>query len=281
MLEIRSHAGICLFADSRQLLACWEFIPHQAEKNGRVRVKWSKPECLRHGTEFLHKPIHGEGIMGDKRGTLIVFEGLDRSGKSTQCLRLVENLRKEGEKVEHMRFPNRTTPIGQMINSYLSGQTQQEDHVIHLLFSANRWESAQQIQDHINSGTTVVIDRYSYSGCVYSAAKENKSMNLAWCRQPEVGLPRPDLCLFLDISAENAAKRGGFGTERYEKQDLQDRVRQLYAEMREHEDEREDIVVVDAGKSVEEVESQILNIVKKARSQTDERAMDLRHIRPW
>jgi hypothetical protein len=37
---------------------------------------------------------------------------------------------------------DRTTPIGQMINSYLSGQSEQEDHVIHLLFSANRWEAA-------------------------------------------------------------------------------------------------------------------------------------------
>lgn len=37
---------------------------------------------------------------------------------------------------------DRTTPIGQMINSYLSGQSDQEDHVIHLLFSANRWETA-------------------------------------------------------------------------------------------------------------------------------------------
>ena len=36
---------------------------------------------------------------------------------------------------------DRTTPIGQMINSYLSGQSEAEDHVIHLLFSANRWEA--------------------------------------------------------------------------------------------------------------------------------------------
>jgi dTMP kinase len=37
---------------------------------------------------------------------------------------------------------DRTTPIGQMINSYLSSQSETEDHVIHLLFSANRWEAA-------------------------------------------------------------------------------------------------------------------------------------------
>ena len=145
--------------------------------------------------------------MENKRGMLIVFEGLDRSGKSTQCEKLVRYLRRNGEHVEHMRFPNRTTPIGQMINTYLTGQSQQEDHVIHLLFAANRWESAKEIENCISAGTTVVIDRYSYSGCVYSAAKEMKNMDLAWCRQPEVGLPRPDVCLFLDISAEEAAKR--------------------------------------------------------------------------
>ncbi|KAK3707347.1 Thymidylate kinase [Vermiconidia calcicola] len=219
--------------------------------------------------------------MGGTRGMLIVFEGLDRSGKSTQCEKLVQTLRNEGEKVEHMQFPNRTTPIGQMINEYLTGESQQEDHVIHLLFSANRWESAQAIENHIRAGTTVVIDRYSYSGCVYSAAKQNKAMDLEWCRQPEEGLPRPDLCLFLDLSSEEAAKRGGFGTERYEKQDLQARVRELYTEMRQHEDEREDIVVVNAGQSIEEVQCEVLKVVKEARRQLDTQGLELRHMRPW
>jgi dTMP kinase len=168
-----------------------------------------------------------------------------------------------------------------MINSYLSGQSQQEDHVIHLLFSANRWESAKEIEEHINAGTTVVIDRYSYSGCVYSAAKEVKNMDLAWCRQPEVGLPRPDVCLFLDIPAEEAANRGGFGTERYEKQDLQDRVRELYERMRDHPDEGEDIVRINAGRSIDEVEAQILRVVNDARRKVDEWAPELRYMRSW
>jgi dTMP kinase len=224
---------------------------------------------------------YGEQRMKNKRGMLIVFEGLDRSGKSTQCEKLVHYLRRNGEHVEHMRYPNRTTPIGQMINSYLSGQSQQEDHVIHLLFSANRWESAKEIEEHINAGTTVVIDRYSYSGCVYSAAKEVKNMDLAWCRQPEVGLPRPDVCLFLDIPAEEAANRGGFGTERYEKQDLQDRVRELYERMRDHPDEGEDIVRINAGRSIDEVEAQILRVVNDARRKVDEWAPELRYMRSW
>lgn len=45
---------------------------------------------------------------------------------------------------------DRTTPIGQMINSYLTGGTDTEDHVIHLLFSANRWEAAYILPFAIN-----------------------------------------------------------------------------------------------------------------------------------
>ncbi|KAF2170743.1 hypothetical protein M409DRAFT_63822 [Zasmidium cellare ATCC 36951] len=216
-----------------------------------------------------------------KRGHLIVFEGLDRSGKSTQCERLVEYLQSQGQKVEHARFPNRSTVIGQMINNYLTGTSQQEDHAIHLLFSANRWEAAEKIKSSIESGTTVVIDRYYYSGCVYSAAKRNPTMDLAWCRHMEVGLPRPDLCLFLDITAEKAAIRRGFGTERYEKQEMQDRVRELFAEMRTHPDEEEDIVVIDAGGTVEQVEAAIQTTVKRRLGEVEAESRPLRFIQPW
>jgi dTMP kinase len=168
-----------------------------------------------------------------------------------------------------------------MINAYLSGASQQEDHAIHLLFSANRWEAAESIKQHIAAGTTVVVDRYYYSGCVYSAAKQNPSMDLKWCRHPEVGLPRPDLCVFLDIKAEDAAKRGGFGTERYEKQEMQDRVRDLFGELRKHEDEAEDIVVVAAGGSVEEVEKAIHDVVQKRLGSVEAGLAEVRTIRPW
>ena len=75
-----------------------------------------------------------------KRGTFIVFEGCDRSGKSTACKRLVDFLNEKNEKAKLMRFPDRTTEVGSAINGYLKGQKELDDHVIHLLFSANRWE---------------------------------------------------------------------------------------------------------------------------------------------
>ncbi|KAF2095927.1 thymidylate kinase [Rhizodiscina lignyota] len=215
------------------------------------------------------------------RGTLIVFEGLDKAGKSTQCQLLVESLQKaQGRNVKHLRFPDRSTPIGSMIDSYLRGQSHQEDHVIHLLFSANRWELASTIENDIKNGTDVVIDRYYYSGCVYSAAKNNPSLDLYWARQPEVGLPRPDVCLFLDISADKAAARGGYGAERYESKQMQDRVRELFAVLQ-NSPEKEDFVRVDAGQILEKVEADIFKAVMAVVNRITVDQPPLRKVEPW
>jgi dTMP kinase len=79
-----------------------------------------------------------------------------------------------------LRAEDRTTPTGKMINGYLTGNAQQDDHSIHLLFSANRWEAIHGILKDISEGVTVIIDRYSFSGAVYSAAKDNPNLGLPW-----------------------------------------------------------------------------------------------------
>lgn len=76
------------------------------------------------------------------RGTFIVLEGLDRAGKTTQVKLLEQRFVEAGRPVKMMRFPDRSTIIGQMIDGYLKSSVEMEDHVIHLLFSANRWEAA-------------------------------------------------------------------------------------------------------------------------------------------
>ena len=80
------------------------------------------------------------------RGALIVLEGVDRSGKSTQCQKLVDYLNSTDRPAALMRFPDRTTTIGTMINSYLSNATDIDDGCIHLLFSANRWEKKKEME---------------------------------------------------------------------------------------------------------------------------------------
>ena len=69
-----------------------------------------------------------------------MFEGADRAGKSTQCQMLVDHRAAQGVAVERWCFPDRTTAIGKMINSYLTSQSEIDDAAVHLLFSANRWE---------------------------------------------------------------------------------------------------------------------------------------------
>ncbi len=175
---------------------------------------------------------------------------------------------------------DRSTPIGAMIDAYLRGHAQQEDHVIHLLFSSNRWEAAERIKAEIASGTTVVIDRYYYSGIVYSAAKDNPSLNLAWAREPEVGLPRPDICIFLDISHSEAAKRAGFGLEKYENDKTQGRVRELFHNLLTLPD-KEDFCVIEADKSKQEVEQKVLDAVLACMRRLEANDTPLRSVLPW
>ena len=151
--------------------------------------------------------------------------------------------------------------------------------MIHLLFSANRWEAAGQIRSAIEDGVTVVIDRYYYSGIVYSAAKDKADLSLKWARDPEIGLPRPDICLFLDIAPDAAAKRGGFGGEKYETSVMQKRVRELFYELMGTSDGL-DIQIVEAARSVEEVEQDIVGRVKHMMEQP-KMVKPLTTIVPW
>jgi dTMP kinase len=118
----------------------------------------------------------------------------------------------------------------------------------------------------LSEGTTLVVDRYAYSGAVYTASKVrllqtifiSQGYDLQWCKSPDVGLPRPDLVIFLDISVEEAMKRGEFGQERYEKKEFQEMVRELYLKMVE-----DNWRIVDATQSQEALEEQLLAMVKE------------------
>ena len=71
------------------------------------------------------------------RGRFIVLEGLDRSGKTTQTTMLKEHLDSSGHAVKLMRFPNRETGTGKLINQYLAEGAKLSDQAIHLLFATN------------------------------------------------------------------------------------------------------------------------------------------------
>ncbi|KAG2186855.1 hypothetical protein INT44_003082 [Umbelopsis vinacea] len=184
-----------------------------------------------------------------KRGALIVLEGCDRSGKSTQCSNLVNYLTAHNIDSKLLKFPDRTTSTGKMINSYLTNATELNDQAVHLLFSANRWEAMDDMRSMLLAGTTLVVDRYVYSGVAFTAAK---GLDMNWCKQPDVGLLTPDLVLFLDLPIDAAEQRGGFGEERYEKREMQIKVRELFLQLRDSLWQ-----LIDANRSMQEIELDI------------------------
>jgi dTMP kinase len=155
------------------------------------------------------------------RGFFIVFEGLDRSGKTTQSQLLVQTLQKEGIDCTHMHFPIRTTPSGKRIDAYLKNEIELSDQEIHQLFADNRKESQEHMISTLESGTWIVCDRYAYSGVAYSSAK---GMNMEECMRPDEGNIAADLVIYLNVPVEILRKRSGFGDERYEREEFQKQV---------------------------------------------------------
>ncbi|RWS29474.1 hypothetical protein B4U80_06495 [Leptotrombidium deliense] len=191
-----------------------------------------------------------------ERGALICVEGVDRVGKSTLAKKLVETLSNEGLEVRYVTFPNRETVIGKVIDEFLKGQKLLDDHSIHLLFSANRWEVRKNIEKQMLSGTTLIVDRYAFSGVAYSAAKNG--MNFEWCKSSDIGLPKPDVVLYLTAPETVLSNRSGFGDEIYERNEFQAKVKSIYERLK---DETWLTFVND--KSVEEMHSELLVAVKR------------------
>ncbi|XP_063381097.1 thymidylate kinase [Cydia fagiglandana] len=195
-----------------------------------------------------------------KRGALIVIEGLDRTGKSTQCKALVEGLLQKQIKAEYTNFPARQTEIGKVINNYLMSKVSIITEAIHLLFSANRWERAGEIIKTLEEGTSIIVDRYCYSGVAFSAAK---GLDINFCKAPDMGLPKPDQVFFLTMPIESIEQRNGFGNERYEVLSFQKKVAEMYLQLKE-----DDWEVLDARRSIEEIQKEILEkalqVVEKA-----------------
>eukprot|EP00741_Cyanophora_paradoxa_P020429 tig00021254_g19719.t1 len=187
------------------------------------------------------------------RGAFILFEGVDRCGKSTQSRMLAEKLN-----ATLLRFPDRTTEIGKMIDAYLQNTKELDDRCLHLLFSANRWEAASKIEELLSAGKTLVVDRYAFSGVAFSAAK---GLDFEWCKQPDTGLPAPDLVIYLDVPVDDAAKRGDYGQERYERVDFQRKVQENFQRLMSG---AKNWQVLDGRGTIEEVHAKVLALAKEA-----------------
>lgn len=142
---------------------------------------------------------------------LIVLEGLDGAGKSTQIRRLQEFFAARGVATEYLHFPRFDAPVyGELIARFLRGEFGGADavdpYLVALLFAGDRAEAAPLLRGWLAEGKAVILDRYVYSNVGYQCAKlasaEERERLMQWILDLEFGrhaLPRPDLSLFLDV----------------------------------------------------------------------------------
>ncbi|KAK9802591.1 hypothetical protein WJX73_009345 [Symbiochloris irregularis] len=179
----------------------------------------------------------GESVpVAEGRGAFILFEGLDRCGKSTQCQCLLEHLTAQQVPVQKLSFPDRQQETGKLIADFLQRKIQLDPLAVHLLFAANRQNVRQQMVDSLAAGVTLIVDRYAYSGVAFTAAQleapHPRGLDLDWCKTPDTGLPAPDVVIFLRLSPQDAAARGQYGAEAYEKIDFQEKVQEQFDKLR-------------------------------------------------
>lgn len=152
------------------------------------------------------------------RGKIIVIEGTDCSGKDTQTSLLVQNLRKQGRKIERLSFPDYDSPTGKIVGGpylgragmgesfFKEGATAVDPKVAALYYAADRRYNRQRILDYLNQGIDVVLDRYVESNMGHQAGKifdqEERLEMYKFLENLEYGfleLPKPDLTIFLYV----------------------------------------------------------------------------------
>jgi dTMP kinase len=159
-------------------------------------------------------------------GQLIVFEGLDQSGKQTQAEAVYDHVRSRGTACHLLSFPDYRTPIGAELGRALHGERDYAPDVMQLLYVANRYEMRERIQAWLSSGAAVVCDRYVASSIAYGEAQ---GLDPAWLSDIQRYLPAPDVTVLLDIAPETAVRRKTSGRDRYERDHaLLSRVRESY-----------------------------------------------------
>ena len=160
---------------------------------------------------------------------LIVLEGLDGAGKSTQVRMLKDYLTQRCGELEYIHFPRYDAPVyGDLISRFLRGEfgdnSQVHPQLVALLFAEDRHGAVPEMRAALDAGKPVLLDRYVYSNIAYQCAKLknlDERRNLRnWIFNTEYGsfgLPEPDLNLFLDVPigfVEQSLSKGRSGSDR-------------------------------------------------------------------
>lgn len=145
-----------------------------------------------------------------EKGKLIVFEGIDSSGKTSQAAQLIDFFQRNGRNVDLIKFPQYQQKIGILIKEYLEGKLGKKEFIppeaIALLYAADRYFYSREIASKLTQGRIVLIDRYTASNLAHQGARfadpaERKKF-LSWLKKVEGRLPDHVITVFLDVPLE-------------------------------------------------------------------------------
>ena len=194
----------------------------------------------------------------------IVFEGIDRSGKTTQAKLLYQRLKDEGEKVILTNEPGETAAGNEIRKLLLESELDLLPLTEVFLFEADRREHVEKvIIPHLEKGYFVISDRYTYSTIAYQGGgKGIDEKIIEELNSIATDKLFPDIVFLIDISPETALKRKG-KTDRMEKGGIQflKKVREKYLELAR---KNSNFSVIDGEKTIEEINSIIWEIVWKS-----------------
>jgi dTMP kinase len=192
-----------------------------------------------------------------KKGKIIVLEGTDKAGKTSQSRMLAETLKALGKVCVILDFPDYTTPIGMEIKSFLEGKRDYyTPEVKHLLFSANRWEKKKEIESMLENGTIIIMNRYWQSNLVYGAAN---GMDLNWLIGLDRGLPKENIVLVILVKPNISASRAKVQDAFESNSQLAVKAYQNYIRFA----KRFRWTIIDGSKSKEQVHQEIMKIIGK------------------
>lgn len=190
---------------------------------------------------------------------LIVIEGIDSAGKSTQVEMLTKYYQDQGKKVQFFHFPNKNGLFGKEIYKHYNREKTYPKECLELLHTLDKMTMQEQITAWQQEYDVVILDRYTLSQYAYAVSS---GLNERWVKNlMQYSLEEPDFGFILDLPAETASKRRA-ESDAYEADlDFQNKVRWAFVirgqELGYH--------IVDATQEPEAIHNQIIKILKEGK----------------
>ncbi|MBS7657272.1 dTMP kinase [Candidatus Bathyarchaeota archaeon] len=189
------------------------------------------------------------------KGYFICIEGLDKSGKTSQSILLVEALCRKGFDAVYTTEPS-NGEIGRFIRKYVLHRKDRVSPIIEaLLFAADRADHVEnEIKPLLSEGKIIVSDRYVYSSLAYQGAT---GLSLDWIKEINKHVLQPDLSIYIDVSVETLMKRYGKEKSVMEQFETQKKVEKIYKNLV----QEGKLIPVNGEQSIESAANEIFSIV--------------------